>query len=60
MLLTIILICLLLLIITAIAVFMTKCRKQLGGKTTTTINDPSSIEEGQTLVPHQTAETKLV
>jgi hypothetical protein len=35
-----------------------KCRKQLGGKSTV-LNDPSSVEEGQTLVP-QTAETKLV
>jgi hypothetical protein len=56
--LTIVLVCLLLLIIAAVVVFMMKCRKQLGGKSTV-LNDPSSVEEGQTLVP-QTAETKLV
>ncbi|KAI6177052.1 hypothetical protein M3Y97_00865500 [Aphelenchoides bicaudatus] len=56
--LTIVLVCLLILIIVAAAVFMLKCRKKLGGKSTV-LNDPSSAEEGQTLVP-QTAETKLV
>lgn len=57
--LTIVLICLIVLIILVIVtvVFMTKCRKQLGGKSTV-LNDPSSAEEGQTLVP-QSGETKL-
>jgi len=58
-LLTIILVCLLILIIFVIVIvfFMTKCRKQIGGKSAG-LNDPSSVEEGQNLVP-QTAETRL-
>jgi hypothetical protein len=58
--LAIVLVCLLVLIllVVVVVVFMTRCRKQLGGKSAV-LNDPSSIEEGQTLVP-QSTETKHV
>lgn len=57
--LTIVLVCLLILIVLVVivVVFMTRCRKQMGGKSAV-LNDPSSAEEGQTLVP-QTAEKVL-